>query len=351
MLQAQRAVPRIPPQALKQEATFPPPASDLAKASIRRTVAVPAPAAEETITNAVLAELDLLLKDAAGEQAITKILEGLGLDMQKAVQHFVGREENRGKTAADLIHNITGIDADKIRLPAFKLSMIELSARHSETDIHHMTAKLIRELVKDGAVSLRDLTIESVARVTLERNQGYKSRKEEVARIYEGLFENMCSPRASDVFLYAAGGIGRALKAAGLFLLQSAIIENLPTAIKEESKLSSLLPRSSAAWWTSVLMSGTAGGLIVIGLFPGPIARNWGEAAAAVGISAIVGSVVELVGRGLVGIPEGKTYPGATLLELLFLPYVLGKKAISSLSPLSEKIREDRKKRLKNKGL
>lgn len=368
-------------EAPKSDSYFPPPASDLATASITRRIAVCDPG--QVIVQTLLDDLDLRLSTAAGEPAITKMLKGLGTDKSKAVADFSAR--NRGQTPVRIFRKVTAIPEERITALCPGIA----DARDPAT-VETLTKQLLDGAIADRTSSLRELTIEAVSQVLTQNSHEYESRRAEATKEYETLFTDMCNPGAADIMKYATEGTGKALatatrktgqalqsaaasaarffrtlpanaKSGALFLLDSVLTHNLPAIIKSSFGIGKFIgKKDEASYVTSVILSGTANsflGLYLFFGFPGGFfATSPANACARIVVAAAVGSAIEFLGRtASLFTTQSEVPPGSALLELAYLPFhLLGKgmgKAIKAFRRFEGVLRELKTAKLKEKGL
>lgn len=348
MLQTQNADSTPSAAAAKEACEFPPPAKDLADASfLRRDLAKKQAGREEIIAYAIIDEIDLLVGEALGQRAITRLFQGAGLDKGKALEAFLGRrralqEESMETTIAAL----TGANWDEI-----SVRWQQAQQMGTPQDPEHIARRFTKELAQH--TGLRSLVIETVARLTAPSVTDYDTRKSEVTEQFEDMFKDSCKATPSDIALYVSRVFGSnlisAAKNVGVFLFRSIITQNLPRFIKEKLKIE---PKEDASFHASLLVSGAASvalaahtlSLLFPSLNSGPQASPEDTIGAYI-IAPIVAGTLEMVGRTIAG--EGS---GWTLLELAAIPFKALTKGIKGIAPLKEEIEKDKIRRLKREG-
>lgn len=359
--------PRAAPVARETRTEFPPPATDLAKASIRTPAC--APPLEETVPSAILEEIDRISKETTGENVISSLLDSLGTSRRKAVDDFAGRNTSSSRSLLGTIHAITGITGDQILhwCPSLDYSAANMRIKDPEKACS-LTREIIRGLA--AGMPLRDLAIESVTKITLPPSHEHVAHKEEVAEKYEDLLKRVSTPGVSDIAFYLlsyAGRIGKAilsplsgavravpgaLKRSGMFLLNVAVIENLPSALKDKLKLGSDDREDlTHTYVLSIIAAGAA-----TGGFAGSLLTNiyHGNRMENMLAGLLIGSMAEPFARAMIdGVRKTRyrSLPGWAALELIFLPYHLLAYAGNGLKALRSKLQQQRMEKFRQHGM
>lgn len=349
--------------ALQETTDFPPPARDLAEAAFPARAPIRLP--REIIALTVIDELDQLATNAGGDNAVSRTLQNLGYGREKAVAQFVGRASEKvidrslAETPLAMIEKITGVPDEKIncQCPKTARELRQMTGFEDPAAVSRLTRQLIDDLVANGGVPLRLIAIESVTRFTMEGPHEYDSRKADATREYEKLIQQISNPRASELLRYYAAGTGKAMATAGIFIYNSLIIENLPVAVKEKLKIDRDVDifatnkgKDFPTYVASALLTGTLQAALLSTLTPGFKARPLEEALAMlITTSVIMGGALEWGLRVCMMFQKG--IPGWSVLELACLPWYAGRKALSAVTRLKNKMREQRIEKLKAGGL
>lgn len=368
---------RRPSSAPSEETGFPPPARDLANASFQRgrqLAQAPAQRPEEAIAFAILDELDILVSEATGVRAITRLLKELGTDAKRAASSFADRGDPN-RLPLEIVKNVTGRPpADVPGIPeAYRPTLT--TAIDDAGAMGEVSRQCIRELCKDGGISLRDLAIQSVTNITMESTgdyyHDYHNQKIKVGRLYEKVLEDITDPKASEILMYVLGEAGRigkklvspivnlfkampgAAKAASLFLFHSLVTQNLPAFVKEKLNINDEILDNRATFISSLVATGAPLGIFVTTRIPGFPAKVSYETIAFLAFAALIGTGAEFFGRALTITYQGeeKYDPGFSLLEFACIPYHIAAYGIARLQNLKGRMRKQKAEKFRTHGL
>lgn len=152
--------------------------------------------------------------------------------MASLIDKFSGKGLSEDTGLIQTLSNLTGIKGSNLQ--AICLTAIQDEAENPDEDpVGRIAKRMIAELARGDAVELRSLTIEAITNVLCKDRNDFESMREQVTGQYDIEFGKMYNPKPHEILrpllVEAVKNIGRA----GVFLVDSAITENLPHDIKD----------------------------------------------------------------------------------------------------------------------